>query len=141
MVPQVSFSPYAHRAQYNAYALYKMAGGGISYLSFQKDIISTLLFGDNLDDMVSPKNEHVVILTERHFIAENPRDQRGTHMNKRCRVCFKNGKRRDVKTHCSPLSAWPMYKLHVNISYQVISVLEGRTHMRISCVMLYKHSA
>ena len=88
------------KAQLNAWILFKKDGGTKSYLEFQKEMIGSLLFSDT-DIHVPDRSEHIARLTERHFIKEvDHSDKTGRHLRKKCRVCFKKGRRQDTIYCC-----------------------------------------
>ena len=84
----------------NAFILYQKSGGRKSFLQFQHAIIAELLFGDEEVDEANIKEENVVRLTERHFMQPIPPTQQKDKPQKRCRVCYKNGKRKETRYHC-----------------------------------------
>jgi len=52
-------------------------------------------------------DEHVQRLTGRHFIEEIPSTEKKAKPQKRCRVCYKKGLRKDVRYHCSDCPSKP----------------------------------
>ncbi|XP_068129533.1 piggyBac transposable element-derived protein 4-like [Hyperolius riggenbachi] len=87
---------------HNAFLIYKKAGNGGTFLKFQEQVITSLIFQSgqpamNPDLLVS---EDVIRLHARHFPAPLPPTTSKQHPQKRCKVCRRNGARRDTRYHC-----------------------------------------
>ena len=52
-------------------------------------------------------DEHVLRLTGRHFLEEIPSTEKKQRPQKRCRVCYKRGQRKDVRLQCSGCPSRP----------------------------------
>ena len=109
-------------AMLNSFIVYQKSGGKSVYLKFQSEVIASLLFQDNpAPELKAEIYEDVSRLTERHFIKLTPErvgENVGTkkRLTRRCRVCSKNGVRREVIYLCSgcpsnpPLCAYPCFE-------------------------------
>ncbi|GFR70878.1 PiggyBac transposase Uribo2 [Elysia marginata] len=82
----------------NGWTLYKDRGGKNDFLKFTRNVIANLVFRDGV--VVTEDNEDLARLTGRHFIYELPPSANKLRPQKRCRVCFKRGQRRDTRFHC-----------------------------------------
>lgn len=89
----------------------------IVYHFYFLQVISSLLF----EDAAVPAAEHcedLARLTERHFISTIPPTDKKARAQKRCRVCYLQGRRKDVRYHCLDcptkpgLCMEPCYKLY-----------------------------
>lgn len=77
-------------AMLNSYIVYQKDGGRKPLLGFEHDVMHGLLFGDrNAEDTDVPREENIIRLTERHFIAPIPETGAKRKLQKRCRVCYK----------------------------------------------------
>ena len=89
----------------NSWNLYKTRNGRLDFLMFSRNVISKLVFPDNI--VPSAKLEDVMRLTERHFIRKIPGTQR-ERPTRRCRVCYKKGlKRKESRYCCSSCPSQP----------------------------------
>ncbi|XP_072007002.1 piggyBac transposable element-derived protein 4-like [Engystomops pustulosus] len=96
---------------HNAFVLYKKKGGRDTYLDFQEKIIEGLIF-EPQDTRQSLECEKVKRLTERHFISPIPATETRNYPQKRCRVCSKNGQRRDSRYFCASCPSQPGLCIH-----------------------------
>ena len=95
-----------HVALLNSYILFQKSGGRSTFLSFQHDVAAKLLFHDS-ESKGAEKSEDLCRLTERHFPDTLKPTLTWTKPQARCRVCSKNGQRRDVKTYCPSCPSEP----------------------------------
>ena len=80
-----------------------------SPLKFQADVISSLVIDVALEPDTT-KSEELARLTERHFLSHTPETAKGTRKNfltRRCRVCHKNGPRKEVAYVCEQCPSHP----------------------------------
>ncbi|XP_035825850.1 piggyBac transposable element-derived protein 4-like [Aplysia californica] len=90
----------------NAFILYQKAGNEGTFLSFQKDVLSDLIFGDgNPADAV--EDDHSVRLYGRHFVEVLPATEKKARPQKKCRVCARKGTRRDTRYYCPDCPSKP----------------------------------
>ena len=108
----------------NSFLLYQKSGGKRSFLQFQHDLVGEMVFGEEEINGVSMREENIVRLTERHFMEPIPPTEHKEKPQKRCRVCFKKGKRKDSRYHCPRcpskpgLCYYPCFEIyHTKISY------------------------
>lgn len=90
-------------AMYNSFVLYRYTGSKDTFLQFQEKVIKSLIFAEQeLEASAStPSTSSVVrIVPGQHFPAEIPVTGKTKKPPKKCRVCYKNGIRRDTKFHC-----------------------------------------
>ena len=85
-------------AMLNAHILYQKSGGKKTFLRFEHTIIADFLFPGN--EPHAEKLESVIRLTERHFPSALASSATWTKPQSRCKVCSRQGWRRDVKTIC-----------------------------------------
>ena len=77
-------------AMLNSYIVYQKDGGQKPFLGFKHDVDHRLLFGDrSAEDTNVPREENIIRLTERHFIAPIPETGAKRKPQKRCPVCYK----------------------------------------------------
>lgn len=88
-----------HVALLNSYIMYKKSGGRSTFLTFQHGVAANFLFGDSETPDKAEKSEALRRLTERHFPDTLKPTPTWTKPQARCRVCSKNGVRRDTKTY------------------------------------------
>ena len=84
-------------AVYNSYVLYSKAGRMGSFLKFQEETISVLLYPGGSVPQVP---DVVSRLHERHFPSVFPGTPSHRSPRKRCRVCSRSGLRRDTTVFC-----------------------------------------
>ena len=72
----------------NSFILYQKDGGQKPFLGFQREVIAVLIFETGAN-MEIPREEHVIRLTERHFVSPVPETASKQKPQKRCRVCYK----------------------------------------------------
>ena len=80
----------------NSFIVYQKDGGQKSFLGFQREVIEALIFETGAD-MEIPREEHVIRLTERHFVSPVPETASKQKPEKRCRVCYKKKVRKDSR--------------------------------------------
>ncbi|KAM4030257.1 piggyBac transposable element-derived protein 4-like [Anomaloglossus baeobatrachus] len=83
-------------AMYNAYVLSRCAGqtNNSSFLQFQEAVIKALMFGD--EEGAGPSTSRTQVsrmVPGQHFACE-------ARLRKRCRVCYKKGRRRETRFQC-----------------------------------------
>jgi len=84
---------------------YVKSGGTKTFLQFSHDVIADLIFSG---DVTPPdKVESVVRLTERHFLDKLEPSATCSKPKARCRVCYKQDHRGDVRTICSKCPSKP----------------------------------
>ena len=96
-------------AMVNAFTLYQKSHSSARFLKFQTDVISSLVFDVALEPDTT-KSEELARLTERHFLSHTPETAKGGRKNfltRRCRVCHKNGIRKEVTYLCEQCSSHP----------------------------------
>ncbi|XP_076470847.1 uncharacterized protein LOC143300802 [Babylonia areolata] len=76
-------------AMLNAHILNKKAGNSSTFLDFQKDVISAMIFGDQDPD--TAEGDHAVRLCGQHFIDVIPHTPQKARLQRRCRVSWKKG--------------------------------------------------
>lgn len=114
-------------AMLNACILQQKNGGQLNFLKFQTEVLASLIFSGEKDPDI-PKMEHVVRLTERHFLMLTPETDKGgrgkKHLTRKCRVCRKKGIRREVMYLCAQCPSHPALcpfpcfeKYHTKINY------------------------
>lgn len=109
----------------NSFNIYKRDGGRKAFLGFQHEVIAALLFENgNGADIDIPREENIVRLTKRHFVSPIPETGSKRKLQKRCRVCYKTGVRKDSRHHCAccprnpGLSYYPCFELyHTKFNY------------------------
>ena len=109
----------------NSYIVYQKDGGRMPLLAFEHDVIVSLLFGHgNGGDVDIPKEENIARLSERHFVALIPETESKQKPQKRCRVCYKKGVRKESRYQClgcpsNPgLCYYPCFELyHTKFTY------------------------
>lgn len=109
----------------NNFIIYQKDGVQKPFLGFQSEVIATLLFENgNGADMDIPREENTVRLTERHFVSPVPAMASKRKPQKRCRVCYKKGVRKDSCYFCpncpsNPgLCYYPCFELyHMRFNY------------------------
>ena len=82
----------------NSFIVYQKDGGQKPFLGFQREVIEALIFETGAD-MEIPREEHVIRLTERHFVSPVPETASKQKPQKRCRVCYKKKVRKDSRYH------------------------------------------
>ncbi|KAM3936742.1 piggyBac transposable element-derived protein 4-like [Leptodactylus fuscus] len=88
-------------ALYNSYVLSRCAGHTGTFLEFQEAIIKSLIFGDLEVPGPSTSETHGSrIVPGQHFPSEVPQTAKKGKTQKRCRVCYKRGIRRDTIYQC-----------------------------------------
>ena len=95
------FQAYIYRSRITIGQLYKVE-------IFQA--IGSWIFPNPLEapaDVLLPRSEDVVRLTEKHFLSELQRNAQGNIMRKRCKVCARGNRRRDVSTYCPQCPTQP----------------------------------
>ena len=93
-------------AIYNTYVLYrKSTPRPKSYLYFQEEITTALLYTSNPPATI--RSDVVSRLYERHFPDKIPPGPTGRNSPKKCRVCSKDGVRRDTRFHCAQCPSQP----------------------------------
>ena len=109
----------------NSFIVYQKDGGQKPFLGFQCEVIAALIFETGAD-MEIPREEHVIRLTERHFVSPVPETASKQKPQKRCRVCYKKKVRKDSRYHCpncpsNPgLCYYPCFELyHTKVNYWV----------------------
>ena len=93
----------------NAFTLYKKSHPTARFLKFQTDVISSLVFDVALEPDTT-KSEELARLTERDLLSHTPETAKGSRKNfltRRCRVCHKNGVRKEVTYVCDQYSSHP----------------------------------
>ncbi|KAM4808018.1 piggyBac transposable element-derived protein 4 [Rhinophrynus dorsalis] len=95
----------------NAFLVYNQTSSGkrLSFLKFQESVITSLLSeteGEPADDC-DEQIENVARLACRHFPDLLPPTARKERPCKRCRVCFRNGRRRETRIHCPDCPSKP----------------------------------
>ena len=97
-----------HVALLNGHILYQKNGGKSPFLTFQHDVAASFIFNDASSTMDNAdRNEALCRLSERHFPDKLLPTESWTKPQARCRVCSKNGIRRDVKTFCPSCPSKP----------------------------------
>ncbi|XP_068110989.1 piggyBac transposable element-derived protein 4-like [Hyperolius riggenbachi] len=85
----------------NSFVLYKKSGNKGAYLDFLEEIITSLIHESGPpatnQDLVS---ENVIRLEGNHFPTPIPPTPSKKYPPKKCRICRKNGVRRDTRYHC-----------------------------------------
>ena len=82
----------------DSFIVYQKDGGRKPFLGFQHEVIAALLFENgNGANMEIPREENIVRLTERCFVAPVPEMASKRKPQKRCRVCYKKGVRKDSR--------------------------------------------
>lgn len=90
----------------NAHIVYTTTGGTDSFLDFQKDVLSSLAFG-NAERDGEEVDDHAVRLCGRHFIDILPPTEKA-RPQKRCRVCAKKLRvRKDTRYYCPDCPSKP----------------------------------
>ncbi|XP_053323867.1 piggyBac transposable element-derived protein 4-like [Spea bombifrons] len=93
-------------AMYNTYVLYKKCATGkiYNFLELQLKILRDILF-----EQANPnvQDENVLRLTGRHFPSTIPTTGAKQKPQKRCRVCYKKGIRKDSRYHCPSCPSLP----------------------------------
>ena len=109
----------------NSFIVYQKDGGQKPFLGFQREVIEALIFETGAD-MEIPREEHVIRLTERHFVSPVPETASKQKPEKRCRVCYKKKVRKDSRYHCPNcpsypgLCYYPCFELyHTKVNYWV----------------------
>ncbi|XP_053316411.1 piggyBac transposable element-derived protein 4-like [Spea bombifrons] len=109
-------------ATYNAFLLHKKADTGLklSFLQFQLEVISGILYRD-------APGPQVVMGTNRigatHFIFKIPPTAKKQNPQKRCRVCYSRGQRKDTTFYCPDCPGKPAlcvgdcFKLYHTVSH------------------------
>ena len=99
----------------NSFIVYQKDGGQKPFLGFQREVIAALIFETGAD-MEIPREEHVIRLTERHFVSPVPETA----------LCYKKKVRKDSRYHCpncpsNPgLCCYPCFELyHTKVNYWV----------------------
>ncbi|KAG8566940.1 hypothetical protein GDO81_013429 [Engystomops pustulosus] len=89
-------------ALYNAYVLHRYAGQRGTFLEFQEVVIKYFLFGDQEGGSASTSGSEAPsrIVPGQHFPGVVPQTASKGRSQKRCRVCSKNGIRKDTIHHC-----------------------------------------
>lgn len=91
-----------HTALLNSFMLYQKCGGKGVFLTFQHDFAAALLLDcSEVGPLKADRSEALIRLTECHFPEILQPTATWTKPQARCRVCAKNGVRRDVKTVCT----------------------------------------
>lgn len=91
-------------ASYNAFVLYKNAGNGGKFLQFQESVIKSLLFGQEGESSVTTVCR---VVPGQHFPGVVPPTGKKSRPQKRCRVCSKQGIRKDTIYHCETCPSQP----------------------------------
>ncbi|XP_056397301.1 piggyBac transposable element-derived protein 4-like [Hyla sarda] len=93
-------------ALYNAFVLYRHAGQRGTFLEFQEVVIRNLIFGDQ-EDAGPSTSESSRIVPGQHFPSEIPHTGKKGRTQKKCRVCYKRGIRRDTTYQCETCPTQP----------------------------------
>ncbi|XP_066457697.1 piggyBac transposable element-derived protein 3 [Eleutherodactylus coqui] len=96
-------------AMYNAYVLYRGAGQRGTFLEFQEDVIKALIFGEQEvgEQPSTSGSEATRIVPGQHFPSEIPSTGKKGRTQKKCRVCYKQGIRKDTIHHCETCPTQP----------------------------------
>lgn len=101
-------------AMNNAFILYRQSTSSSTVtskhdrlLNFMHDVIGDLLFGPNDSHVDEDKSECVVRLTGRHFPEKITATVCKDKPTKRCRVCYKKGKRAESRFFCTKCPSKP----------------------------------
>ncbi|XP_073412484.1 protein lin-9 homolog isoform X2 [Dendrobates tinctorius] len=96
-------------ALYNAYVLSRSAGHQGTFLEFQEAVIRHLLLGDPEEETpsMSSGTEATRIVPGQHFPSKVPQTGKVGRSQKRCRVCSKNGIRKDTSYQCNTCPVKP----------------------------------
>lgn len=93
-------------ATHNSFLLFKkMNPGKTTFLQFQLKVISTIIYGDGSVEVPTRRIQSRIGAT--HFIFKIPPTAHKTNPQKRCRVCYKKGKRTDTPFHCPDCPSKP----------------------------------
>ncbi|XP_071996640.1 piggyBac transposable element-derived protein 4-like [Engystomops pustulosus] len=93
-------------AAYNSFVLYKKSNGQDSFFKFLENVVENLLF-QSPEPTVSHESEDVRRLVEHHFMHPVPTTPHKRYPQKRCRVCSKNGIRRETRFYCPSCPSKP----------------------------------
>ena len=112
-------------AMLNSFIVYQKDGHRKPFLGFQREVIAALLF-ENGADIEIPREENIIRLTERHFVSPVPETASKRKPQKRCKVCYKKGIRKDSRYNCQNcpsnpgLCYYPCFELyHTKFNYWV----------------------
>ena len=90
----------------SSFIIYQKNGGRKVFLGFQCEVIAVLSFENgNGVDIDIPREDNIMRLTEHHFVSPIPETGSKWKPQKRCRVCYKKGVRKDSRYHCAHV--WP----------------------------------
>ncbi|XP_071972612.1 piggyBac transposable element-derived protein 4-like [Engystomops pustulosus] len=100
-------------ALYNSFVIYKKTGHQGSYLDYQEKVIKNLIFGDlGSEARATTSSDASRIVAGQHFPSQVPPTAKKARPQKRCRVCYKNGIRKDTGYQCMTCHDQPGLCIH-----------------------------
>ncbi|XP_068122377.1 piggyBac transposable element-derived protein 4-like [Hyperolius riggenbachi] len=95
-------------AMYNSYVIFKKSGHGDSYLKFQEQIITSLIFESGYKAQTTDQDcEDVARFRDKHFPAPIPPTPSKPYPQRRCKICSKHHMRRDSRYYCPQCASKP----------------------------------
>ncbi|XP_069815791.1 piggyBac transposable element-derived protein 4-like [Dendropsophus ebraccatus] len=94
-------------ALYNSFVLYRKAGNHGTYLEYQEKVIKRLILGEEVGETSASSSNVGRIIPGQHFPGLVPCTGKKRQAQKRCRVCFKKGIRRDTIYQCDTCPSKP----------------------------------
>ncbi|XP_044141537.1 piggyBac transposable element-derived protein 4-like [Bufo gargarizans] len=96
-------------ALYNAFVLYRNAGQEGTFLEFQENVIKALIYWDREEAGPSTTSTcaETRIVPGQHFPSEISPTAKKSKPLKRCRVCYKNGIRKETSYQCETCPSKP----------------------------------